>query len=209
MNAVNTLHRIENYFDRNHNLFLRFGGLFALVFFTLFVPYNIVDRMQEKLEAQKETNELLVSELEVMNHKVEFLNLSYEKKKTVLKEVECLARNIYFEAGGEPHAGKVAVAEVTMNRVKSKQYPRTVCGVVHQKVKGVCQFSWVCEDGKIVRRNQSWKESVKIAENILILKRDYGIIGNATFFHADYVEPSWSKTKQFVRQIGNHLFYKG
>ncbi len=208
MNAVDILHNIENYFDRNHTLFCKFGGLFALTFLMIFVPYNMVDRMNSKLEAQQITNELLVSELETLNHKVEFLNLSYEKKQAVMREVECLARNIYFEAGGEPRAGKIAVAEVTMNRVKSRQFPRTVCGVVHQKVRGTCQFSWVCEGKKHVYRNSdAWHESIKIAENILISKHHYGIIGSAKYFHATYVEPEWAESKRVIKKIGQHIFY--
>lgn len=208
MNAVDILRNIENYFDRNHNLFCRWGGLFALFFFTLYVPYSMVGKMQEKLDAQTSANILLQSELQTLTHKVEFLNLSYEKKQLVMREVECLARNIYFEAGGESSAGKIAVAEVTMNRVKSKQYPRTVCGVVNQRIKGTCQFSWVCEGKKKVYRNSdAWKESIKIAENILISKKYYGIIGSAKFFHADYVEPSWAEHKKLIRKIGNHIFY--
>jgi len=168
----------------------------------------MVGRMQDKIDAQQTANVILQSELETLNHKVEFLNLSYEKKQLVLKEVECLARNIYFEAGGEPRAGKIAVAEVTMNRVKSKQYPRTVCGVVHQRIKGTCQFSWVCEGKKKVYRNSSaWRDSIKIAENILISKQHYGIIGSAKYFHADYVDPAWAEQKQLIRKIGNHIFY--
>jgi spore germination cell wall hydrolase CwlJ-like protein len=208
MNAVDILCNVEKYFDRNHDLFCRWGGLFALIFFMLYVPFSMVGRMQDKLDAQQTANVLLTSELETLNHKVEFLNLSYEKKQLVLKEVECLARNIYFEAGGEPRAGKIAVAEVTMNRVKSKQYPRTVCGVVHQRTKGTCQFSWVCEGKKKVYRNSSaWRDSIKIAENILISKHHYGIIGSAKYFHADYVDPAWAEQKQLIRKIGNHIFY--
>jgi spore germination cell wall hydrolase CwlJ-like protein len=168
----------------------------------------MVGRMQDKIDAQQTANVILQSELETLNHKVEFLNLSYEKKQLVLKEVECLARNIYFEAGGEPRAGKIAVAEVTMNRVKSKQYPRTVCGVVHQRIKGTCQFSWVCEGKKKVYKNSdAWRDSIKIAENILISKHHYGIIGSAKFFHADYVDPAWAEQKRLIRKIGNHIFY--
>ena len=208
MNAVDLLHNVENYFDRNHNLFCRWGGLFALFFFAFFVPYNLAWQMQSKINAQQTANFLLISELETLNHKVEFLNLSYEKKQAVLKEVECLARNIYFEAGGEPRAGKIAVAEVTMNRVKSKKYPRTVCGVVNQRIKGTCQFSWVCENKKTVYKNSdAWRDSIKIAENILISKHYYGIIGSAMYFHADYVDPVWNENKRFIRKIGNHIFY--
>ena len=208
MNAVNMLAKIEQYFDRNHNLFLRFGGLFAFMFFTMYVPFSMVNIMQNKLDVQQTANILLQSELETLNHRVEFLNLSYEKKQAVMREVECLARNIYFEAGGEPKAGKIAVAEVTMNRVKSRQYPRTVCGVVHQKIRGTCQFSWVCEGKKNVRRNtDAWNDSVKIAENILISKKEYGIIGNAKHFHAVYVDPEWAERKRVIKKIGQHIFY--
>ena len=208
MNAVDILHNVEKYFDRNHNLFCRWGGLFALLFFTLYVPFSMVDRIQNKLDAQQLANGLLQSELETLNHKVEFLNLSYEKKQAVMKEVECLARNIYFEAGGEPRNGKIAVAEVTMNRVNSNDYPRTVCGVVNQKIRGTCQFSWVCQDKKPVRRNtDAWRDSVKIAENILISKQHYGIIGNAKHFHAVYVDPEWAESKRMIKKIGQHIFY--
>jgi spore germination cell wall hydrolase CwlJ-like protein len=208
MNAVDIFRNVENYFDRNHNLFCRWGGLFALLFFTLYVPFSMVDRIQNKLDAQQMANGLLQSELETLNHKVEFLNLSYEKKQAVLKEVECLARNIYFEAGGEPRAGKIAVAEVTMNRVHSKQYPRTVCGVVHQKTRGTCQFSWVCEGKKTVYRNSdAWQDSVRIAESILISKKEYGIIGSAKHFHAVYVDPNWAESKRMIKKIGQHIFY--
>lgn len=208
MNAVDVLTRIEKYFDRNHSLFCMWGGLFALIFFVLYVPFSMVSIVQNKLEAQQTANIILQSELETLNHKVEFLNLSYEKKQSVMREVECLARNIYFEAGGEPRAGKIAVAEVTMNRVKSKQYPRTVCGVVHQKSKGICQFSWVCEGKTKVRKNtDAWRDSVKIAENILISKHEYGIIGSAKHFHAVYVNPNWAESKRMIKKIGQHIFY--
>jgi spore germination cell wall hydrolase CwlJ-like protein len=168
----------------------------------------MVGEVQDKLDAQQTANLLLQNELETLNHKVEFLNLSYEKKQAVMKEVECLARNVYFEAAGEPRNGKIAVAEVTMNRVKSNQFPRSVCAVVNQKIRGTCQFSWVCEGKKTVYRNSdAWKDSVKIAENILISKHHYGIIGSAKYFHADYVDPAWAANKKLIRKIGNHIFY--
>lgn len=49
------------------------------------------------------------------------------------KDVECLARNIFYESGGEPLEGKVAVGMVTLNRSQDPRYPSTVCGVVKQK----------------------------------------------------------------------------
>ena len=208
MNAVDMLIKVEDYFDRNHNFFMLWGSLFALIFFGLFVPIQMYNKTMVKLEQQQEANIILVSQINDMNKRMEFLELSYEKKQKVMREVECLARNIYFEAGSEPRAGKIAVAEVTMNRVNSQQFPKTVCAVVHQKAKGTCQFSWVCQNKNQIRNQTAWRESIKIAENILISKQQYGIIGNAMYFHADYVNPAWADEKKLIAQIGRHIFYR-
>jgi spore germination cell wall hydrolase CwlJ-like protein len=207
MNAVDVLCNVEKYFDRNHNFFMLWGSLFAALFFGLFIPFQMYARTMDKVEQQQEANSILIAQLNDMSHRMEFLELSYEKKQKVMRDVECLAKNIYYEAASEPRAGKIAVAEVTMNRVKSRQFPRSVCGVVYQKVRSTCQFSWVCEGKKSIRNQAAWRESLKIAENILISKRQYGIIGNAMYFHADYVEPKWAAEKRIIAQIGRHIFY--
>jgi N-acetylmuramoyl-L-alanine amidase len=49
------------------------------------------------------------------------------------KDVECLARNIFYESGGEPLEGKVAVGIVTINRSQDSRFPSTLCEVVHQR----------------------------------------------------------------------------
>ena len=49
------------------------------------------------------------------------------------RDIECLARNIFYESGGEPLEGKVAVGIVTINRTQDPRYPNTICGVVKQK----------------------------------------------------------------------------
>ena len=207
MNAVDILRNVENYFDRNHNFYMLWGGLFAALFFGLFVPYNMYSRAMVQLETQQNANVILAAQILDMNTRMEFLELSFDGKQKVMREVECLARNIYFEARGEPRAGKIAVAEVTMNRVKSNQFPKTVCAVVHQKHKNICQFSWVCEGKRSVRNNNAWRESQRIAESILISKKRYGIIGNAKYFHATYVNPTWADESRMIAQIGNHIFY--
>jgi len=207
MNAVDILRSVENFFNRNHNFFCLWGGLFAMIFFGLYVPFNIYSRTMEMYEAQIRTNQVLTSQLDHMSRRVEFLNLSYDQQRKVRTEVECLAKNIYFEAGSESRAGKIAVAEVTMNRVKSREFPRTVCGVVYQRTRNTCQFSWVCQGKNTIRPSSVWNESYKIAENILISKKSYGIIGSAKYFHATYVNPAWATEKRVVNQIGNHIFY--
>ena len=50
-------------------------------------------------------------------------------------DIDELARIIYFEARGESDAGKLAVANVVLNRVKSAQWPNTIRGVIYQKAQ--------------------------------------------------------------------------
>ena len=72
--------------------------------------------------------------------------VAYVVSEAYNKQVACMAKNIYYEAAKEPHEGKLAVAQVTMNRANNKDYPSDFCGVVYQKTNGTCQFSWVCEN---------------------------------------------------------------
>ena len=59
-----------------------------------------------------------------------------EREKTVdKKELDCMAANIYFEASTQERIGKIGVAQVTMNRVRSPEFPNSVCEVVYQGPK--------------------------------------------------------------------------
>ena len=130
------------------------------------------------------------------------------------KQVDCLAKNIYYEAGSESYEGKLAVAQVTLNRVNSGKFPSDICSVVYQKtvdqnMKTICQFSWTCMVKELVVRNKyQWEESQLIAKRALTqpVLHDTIAESNALFFHAVYINPGWNKTK-VVKQIGNHIFY--
>lgn len=121
--------------------------------------------------------------------------------------VQCLAENIYYEAGVEDTAGKWAVATVTLNRVKTGHWGNSVCGVVYAKKNDVCQFSWVCEKHK-KPAGKVWKESMKIAKATLRGKR-YEPVKKALFYHANYVKPYWIDKKKKVAIVGKHIFYTG
>lgn len=143
-----------------------------------------------------------------MPMKVSFKDLS---PKTKL-QVECLAQNIYFESGHESQKGQIAVAMVTMNRVKSRIFPKTICGVVKQKVQETCQFSWYCE-GKfdvksLTHFNNSLYNSVReLAVYIYVNHENMNDPSKgALFYHADYVKPHW-KNMVYLTQIGHHKFY--
>ena len=132
--------------------------------------------------------------------------------KTREKQLECLAINIYREAGYEPFEGKVAVAQVTMNRVDQGRFGKDVCGVVYQKnvvmEKVVCQFSWACD---AVHRNRpvgkdAYNESYEVAKKVLLEGFRLDILKDALYYHATYVNPRWPHEK--IGKIGQHIFYR-
>jgi spore germination cell wall hydrolase CwlJ-like protein len=124
--------------------------------------------------------------------------------------VRCLALNVYHEARSEPKEGQVAVAAVTLNRVKSNVFPNSVCKVVKQggQQRNRCQFSWWC-DGKRDHPTEetAWQQSQKIARLSLQGATDDPTHG-ALYYHAEYVEPRWSRKLERTARIGNHLFYR-
>jgi spore germination cell wall hydrolase CwlJ-like protein len=135
-------------------------------------------------------------------------------------EAVCLAKNIYFEAGNQPVAGKIAVAQVVINRVESQHYPDTICGVVYQArwgknwkgtsvpIRNMCQFSWFC-DGKSDEPVDSatWMLSLSVASSVIW--NSYGdITEGSTHYHNDSVYPYWADSLRQTVIINNHLFYK-
>jgi spore germination cell wall hydrolase CwlJ-like protein len=128
------------------------------------------------------------------------------------RQLDCLTNNIYWEAGTEPFEGKVAVAQVTMNRVANGRFGNNVCGVVYQKDnilgKVICQFSWACESTHKVRPIYPaiWKESEEVAKKVLLENFRLSTMKDALYFHGDYINPKWGKPK--IGQIGRHIFYR-
>ena len=137
----------------------------------------------------------------------------YMTAAEVEKSLDCLAMNVYREAGHEPFEGKVAVAQVTLNRVNSNKFPRDVCAVVYQKSRFtervICQFSWYC-DSKHRNRpvdDEAYEESYKVAKMVFLEDFRLESIKDALYYHADYVNPNW-KLKR-ITKIGAHIFYEG
>jgi len=135
-----------------------------------------------------------------------------KKRQARLDEKNCLARAIYFEARSEPEAGQIAVANVILNRVKSKRYPNTICGVVYEGAHRLnsCQFSFAC-DGKqdSPRGPKEWAKAKKLASRALAGEAYVRVLSTATNYHADYVNPRWSGTMKRLIKIGRHIFYNG
>lgn len=120
-------------------------------------------------------------------------------------DVFCMAKNIFHEAGIEDELGKYAVAQVTLNRMANPKYPKTVCDVVMDPY----QFSWA-NDRKIRwtrPKGTTWRESLKIAEDVLIRGHRVRGLEKANYYHADYVDPFWKKPEAKIAKVGTHIFY--
>ena len=124
------------------------------------------------------------------------------KDKTNQKELDCLAKNIYHEARGEPLAGQIAVAQVTLNRVRSNEFQSSICSVVYANK----QFSWTNKQPKKILDSKAWKNSLAIAESVLTKQSSLPNF-KALYFHTKQVNPKWNRKKQVVAKIGNHIFY--
>jgi len=135
---------------------------------------------------------------------------TYRVSKHVMQEHRCLAEAIYYEARSEPLAGQKAVAEVVLNRIKSKHYPNTVCGVVYEGAERTtgCQFSFTCDGSTALEpRGRSWERSNDVAA-LALTKGFQPLTGRATHYHTHEVNPPWSDTMRMTKIIGSHRFYK-
>lgn len=129
------------------------------------------------------------------------------------EDVDCLSRNIYFEASGESLEGKIWAGFVPKNRADDGKFPNTICEVIHQKSRGVCQFSWVCQRKNhvpILRNpldHQVWEESRWVARGILSGEIQ-DPTGGALYYHTDKVNPVWNRKMHQTGKVGTHRFFK-
>ena len=118
-------------------------------------------------------------------------------------DIYWLSRIIHAEAQGESYTGKVAVGNVVLNRVASKDYPNTIRGVIYDKQHGYVQFSPVL-DGSI--NNKPNEESTKAAIDALNGVRPVG--GALYFLNPDKATNFWIvSNREYYMTIGDHDFY--
>ena len=136
----------------------------------------------------------------------------------IAEMLTCLALNVYHESKNQSLIGQIAVAQVTMNRVRDERYPDNVCDVVKQgltykwnpsiPIRNKCQFSWYC-DGKSdkPRDEHAWDKAMLVAHGVYYGNLDDFVEG-ATHYHAHYVLPSWASSKTYITRIDDHIFYR-
>ena len=151
---------------------------------------EVIVEQQEEIEELKQQYELL-SNPEPIDYKP--------------VDIFCLAKNIYHEAGVESELGKIAVAQVTINRVRTKRWGDTICDVVMARH----QFSWA--NKRSIRwkhpKGPLWDKSYEIAHRILKRGLELKNFEHALYYHADYIRPKWASNQYYIEKIGTHIFY--
>ena len=136
--------------------------------------------------------------------------LAKQPKPTGSSEFKCLTEALYFEARGETLKGQFAVAEVIRNRVRSKRFPNSYCGVINQGTgrKYQCQFTYTC-DGRpeVVSEHKAHARVAKVARATIDGKSP-DVTDGATFYHTTAVNPSWASKFTRTARFGVHLFYR-
>ena len=136
--------------------------------------------------------------------------LDAERRET---DLQCLAENVYFEARGEPLAGQYAVAEVTLNRTHSRNFPHSICAVVHEtrwdpgRHRFVADFSWTELGTLSPGDGPAWRQALVVA-TAAYDELHTPLVPGALFYHATSVRPGWAQSRTAIATIGNHVFYR-
>lgn len=128
---------------------------------------------------------------------------AYAQGRFTEQDLNCLAEALYHEARGETRQGQAAVAEVILNRVESRSFPTTVCGVINQPG----QFSYTIGGSKPISNKAAYLRARDIARNALS-GAPRVLTDGATYFHTPAVRPDWSSRFTRTVQIGQHIFYR-
>ena len=114
-----------------------------------------------------------------------------------------MARLVTAEVGGEPYAGKVAVAKVVLNRVNANGFPNTITDVIYEPIKNGYAFTPVT-DGRISNRST--------VEARLAVEEAISAQGTNSdwlyFYNPKTATDKWITTRQTLAVIGNHVFAK-
>ena len=102
------------------------------------------------------------------------------------------------------------MAEVIINRANSPIFPNSICEVIKQGAKNLnrCQFSYKCDgQPEYMNERKAKKRAADVA--ILLMKGERrALSGNATHYHAGYVDPYWASKLKKTATVGTHIFYK-
>ena len=141
--------------------------------------------------------------MDILEEKIDDVIQVKEHIKYTKNDLDCLTKNIYYEAGVESKSGKFAVAHVTINRLKTGHWGDSICKVVYARK----QLSWTLAQKLPRLDGQLWAESEDVARKVLAGHRVRGLT-KSLYYHAIYIrDPNWADPQHEAGQIGNHVFY--
>jgi spore germination cell wall hydrolase CwlJ-like protein len=151
----------------------------------------------------------LQTEIQTVHEEVEdvktFLIQTSERIHYTKVDEACLAKNIYYEAGVDTIQGKYSVAQVTINRLKTRHWGKTVCAVVHSP----SQFSWTLKDDLETPEGQHWRDSKMVARQVLHDGVRVLPLKRALMYHAAWLPaPKWVEMRHRIMQVGKHIYYE-
>lgn len=191
---------------------------FEAVCISLLILLGMVSQVMQRFQMMTEPKEITmressytklveeaVSEPRVVDETLLVREKCYDLSK---EDYENLLRIVESEATGEDLKGRILVANVVMNRVKSRKFPNSVTKVVMQRENGNVQFSPVA-DGRFYRVSVSSK--TREAVDRVIYGTDYS--DGAMYFvsakRADAGKYAWFKSRlTYLFTHGGHEFYK-
>jgi spore germination cell wall hydrolase CwlJ-like protein len=176
------------------------GGL--VIGAVLFDSYQERQLVRERLDVVEQQTKQTAADIQeikdVLIHSAERITYTQDDEK-------CLAKNIYHEAGVESKVGKVAVGQVTINRLKTGRWGDNICDVVYAKE----QFSWTLSK-KLKNeepKGQLWEDSLRVTAQVLAGLRVKSLT-DSLFYHTDYISlPAWVEPSALITQIDQHKFY--
>lgn len=188
------------------------GGMAVVLASNLWLGQQVTELKTEVNQVRTETQTIKTEINEIKKDVAEVQQIvMYKTTETVSvtdEDMQCLAKNIFHEAGVEGRDGKIAVAQVTLNRVKSGRWGKSICDVVYAKA----QFSWTLQKKKkwATPRGRLWRESVAAAYEVVYGGQRIKGLEDSGFYHTNYIsKPDWAEAKQTVIEIGQHIFYRG
>ncbi|MDH3257399.1 MAG: cell wall hydrolase [Nitrospinota bacterium] len=192
------------------SLWTAFGNLWLRVRYSW---ANLRIRMSTFWTLTDRTPWIVLGALAVVITTMGLLMINTIDGKEVNRDLTCLALNVYHEARGEPEKGKLAVAKVTLNRVKSSRFPNTICEAVYEqrwdkrRRRYVGAFAWTEFDSLPPPKSKQWQIAWNAAETVYEDPETVQLKG-ALFYHATRIKPRWAKQKKRIKKIGRHIFYR-
>jgi spore germination cell wall hydrolase CwlJ-like protein len=192
----------------------------AIVAGYAFIYASVMQGAHREIVIQQNANaefaHTITTQLATIDEKVDKLTeillvRTSERINVTPNEMECLSKNIFYEAGVEDELGKFAVAQVTLNRVKDGGFGSNFCKVIYAKnrIKGktTCAFSWTCKRYNEPPSGPLWKESQRVAEQFVRESIRLRPIQDALYYHSTDVDPYWADDSKRIYRVGKHIFY--